>query len=148
MITNALLARIITCCLDPCFIECQRPPASAWGTAALHVLLVLALPCLPSRFEGYDDDDDDDDDDDRATTVRATNRLPPHSACHQLELNQVVTILSRPFWCWYDESTLSGTYVVAATTYNPTSPPTINHTTNEPAPRALLGIVPLFAFLP
>jgi hypothetical protein len=85
----------------------------------------------------------------RATTVRATNHLPPRSAYLQLELNQVVTILSRPFWRWYDESTLSGTYVVAATTYNPTSPPTINdHTTNEPAPMALLGIVPLFAFLP
>ena len=60
-----------------------------------------------------------------------------------------MTILSRPFWCWYDEITLSGTYVVAATTYSPTGPPTINdHTTNEPAPMALFGIVPLLAFLP
>ena len=77
----------------------------------------------------------------RATTVRGTTHLPNHSAYLQVEPNQVVTILGRPFWCWYNESTLAGTYVVAATTYNPTEPPTTNdHTTNDPAPMALIGI--------
>ena len=41
----------------------------------------------------------------RATTTRATDHVPPHSVYVQLQLGQVVTVLSRPFWCWYDKST-------------------------------------------
>ena len=69
---------------------------------------------------------------------------------------QVVTILSQPFWSWHDAAMLSGTYVVAVTTYNqttptlpttatdtsdqPITPTTLDHTTNG-APRAnLLGV--------
>ena len=70
-------------------------------------------------------------------------------------MGQVVTILSQPFWCWQNEATLSGTYVVAVSTFNhtndyttSTAPSPTTTTTGELAPMALLGSVPLHAFLP
>ena len=64
---------------------------------------------------------------------------------------QVVTIVLQPCWCWQNEATLSGTYVVAVSTFNHTNDYTTSTapspTTGELAPMALLGIVPLHAFL-
>ena len=75
-------------------------------------------------------------------------RSPPHSVWLHLVRGQTITILSRPFWCWFDEATLAGTYVVAATTFHQaTADPTSVQTTTDVASAALLGIVPLHAFI-
>ena len=85
----------------------------------------------------------------QATTQRTIVQSPPHNAYLQLHLGQVVTLVSRPLWCWHDESLLSGTCVVAASTYNHSNEPTTpDHATSEQAPMALLGVVQLYAFLP
>ena len=122
------------------------------------------------------DDDDDDDDLDwiqchtldpwngiQATTQRPVNRNPPHDASLRLHAGQLVTMLAQPFWCWHNASMLSGTYVVAVSTYShttaphfqpaignpahPATPPTLPPTTNEEPRACLFGVVPVHAFL-
>ena len=103
---------------------------------------------------------------------------PPHSAYVPLTAGQQVTILSPPFWVWLDHGLLTGTYMVAVTTYCPATSP--HNLTDQPpppsdhnndylppnafstapstalpilarpvqAPMAYLGVAPLSAFMP
>ena len=69
---------------------------------------------------------------------------PPHSAYIPLTAGQQGTILSPPFWVWLDHGLLTGTYMVAVTTYCPTAtprlladqPPSHNDNNNDYLPLA------------
>ena len=67
-----------------------------------------------------------------ATTQRPFTSSPPHSAYIPLTTGQEVTILPPPFWVWLDHGLLTGTYMVAVTTFCPahgttTATPTAPH---------------------
>jgi hypothetical protein len=55
----------------------------------------------------------------RAIAQQPFNSSPPHAAYVPLTQGQQVTILSPPFWVWLDHSLLTGTYMVAVTTFCP-----------------------------
>jgi hypothetical protein len=67
-----------------------------------------------------------------ATTQRPFTSSPPHSAYIPLTTGKEVTILSPPFWVWLDHGLLTGTYMVAVTTFGlahdaSTTTPTVHH---------------------
>jgi hypothetical protein len=99
----------------------------------------------------------------QATVQRNVHRNPQHVAFLHVQQGQTIALLSQPFWRWHDATMLSGTYVVAVSTYNqttptlstttldtsdqPTAPTTLGHTTNEGPRTNILGVAPLCALL-
>ena len=69
----------------------------------------------------------------RAIAQQPFNSSPPHAAYVPLTQGQQVTILSPPFWVWLDHSLLTGTYMVAVTTFCPSTTTTTRAIT-DPSP--------------
>ena len=69
-----------------------------------------------------------------AVEQRPYQRSPPHDAYLPMTTGQRVTILSPSIWSWQDQNLLTGTYVVAISTYNPSTQPLPLTDYTDPAP--------------